>query len=336
MSFSTRRRLLQRGSVALAACALPHVSVWAQAGTAAPSASWPSRPIRLVVGYPPGGFTDVTARLVAQKLQERMGASVIVENRPGANGILAVDHVAKSAPDGHSFAFVIAAHSANTSLYPSLPYDPQKDLAAVSLVGISPLIAAVGNQSPFKTLPQLIEFARRNPGRISFGSSGNGSAAHLTTELLKAVTGTHMVHIPYRGAAAALTDLMGGQIDLFFDAASGLINPGKAGRVQLIGVAGQQRLAALPDLPTFMEQGLKDFTGSTWAGVLAPAAVPREVVQRLSSEIAAVVKLEDVRARMAGMGTEPVGSTPDEFAAFLASETRKWGDVIRRAKVTPD
>lgn len=302
----------------------------------AQSSAWPSRPVRLVVGYPPGGFTDVTARLVAQQLQERLGQSFIVENRPGANGILGVDSVAKAAPDGHSFAFVIAAHAANTSLYPKLPYDPNKDLAAVSLVGLSPLIAAVGNASPYKTLPELIEFARRHPGKISFGSSGNGSAAHLTTELLKSITGTHMVHIPYRGAAAALTDLMGGQIDLFFDAASGLIQPGKAGRVRLIGVAGTQRLPVLPELPTFIEQGLKNFTGSTWAGVLAPAATPREVVQRLSAEIAQIVRLDDVRSRLAAMGTVPMGSSPEEFTAFLAAETRKWGEVIRSAKVTPD
>lgn len=321
--------LTRRGFALTAAAALCAPQVQAQP-------AWPTRPVRIVVGYPPGGFTDVTARLIAQKLQERLGQTFIVDNKPGANGILGVDNVAKSAPDGSTFAFVIAAHTANTSLYPKLPYDPSKDLTAVSLVGLSPLIAAVGNHSPFKTLPELLDYARRHPGKISFGSSGNGSAAHLTTELLKSVTHTHMVHIPYRGAAAALTDLMGGQIDLFFDAASGLINPGKAGKVRLIGVAGQQRLSVLPDLPTFIEQGLKGFTGSTWAGVLAPAGTPKEIVQRLSAEIAQIVKQDDVRARLTAMGTVPVGNSPEEFASFLAAETRKWGDVIRNAKVTPD
>jgi len=320
----TRRSFALTAAAALCA---PHVQA---------QQAWPTRPVRIVVGYPPGGFTDVTARLIAQKLQERLGQTFLVDNKPGANGILGVDSVAKAAPDGSTFAFVIAAHTANTSLYPKLPYDPNKDLAAVSLVGLSPLIAAVGNNSPFKTLPELLDYARRNPGKISFGSSGNGSAAHLTTELLKSVTHTHMVHIPYRGAAAALTDLMGGQIDLFFDAASGLINPGKAGKVRLIGVAGQQRLPVLPDLPTFIEQGLKGFTGSTWAGVLAPAGTPKDIVQRLSAEIAQIVKQDDVRARLAAMGTVPVGTSPEEFTSFLAAETRKWGDVIRNAKVTPD
>lgn len=298
--------------------------------------SWPGKPVRIVVPYPPGGFTDMTARLIAQKLQERLGQSFIVDNKPGANGILGADAVAKAAPDGSTFGFVIAAHTANTTLYPKLPYDPKKDLTGVSLVGLSPLIAAVGNNSPFKTVPELLDYARRNPGKISFGSSGSGSAVHLTTELLKSVTKTYMVHIPYRGSAAALTDLMGGQIDLMFDAAAGLINPGKAGKVRLIGVAGQQRLPVLPDLPTFDEQGVKGFNGSTWAGVIAPAGTPRDIVQRLSAEIAQIVKQDDVKARLIAMGTIPVGSTPDEFSSFITTETKKWGDVIRNAKVTLD
>lgn len=318
----------RRGFALTAAAALCAPQVRAQA--------WPAKTVRMVVPYPPGGFTDVTARLIAQNLQVRLGQSFIVDNKAGANGILGVDSVAKAAPDGSTFGFVIAAHSANTTLYPKLPYDPNKDLAAVSLIGLSPLIAAVGNNSPFQTLPELLAYARRNPGKISFGSSGNGSAAHLTTELLKSLTKTHMVHIPYRGAAGALTDLMGGQIDLFFDAASGLINPGKAGKVRLIGVAGQERLPVLPELPTFIEQGLKGFTGSTWIGVVAPAGTARETVQRLSAEIAQIVRQDDVKARLMAMGTVPVGSTPEEFSSFIAAETKKWGDIIRGAKITAD
>ena len=298
--------------------------------------AWPSKPIRLVVPYPPGGFTDVTARLVAQKLQERLGQPVTVDNRPGANGIIGVDAVAKATPDGYTFGVVIAAYAANTTLYPKLPYDAHKDLAAVSLIGISPLIAAVNNDAPFKTARELVDHAHRNPGKVSFASSGNGSAAHLTTELLKAQTGTYMVHIPYRGAAAALTDLMGGQVSLFFDAASGLINPGKAGKVRLIGVASDKRLPAAPDVPTFAEQGIPNFTGSTWAGMLAPAGTPKDIVKRVADEVARIVRQDDVRARLEGMGTIPVGNSPEEFERFIAAETTKWGDVIRRAKVTAD
>lgn len=308
----------------------------ALAAAPAPAQAWPSKPIRVVVPYPPGGFTDVTARLITQKLQERLGQTVVVDNKPGANGIIGADAVAKAAPDGSTFGIVIAAHAANTTLYPKLPYDPARDLAAVSLIGLSPLIAAVNNDAPFKTAAQLIDYARRNPGKVSFGSSGNGSAAHLSTELLKAQTGAYLVHIPYRGAAAALTDLMGGQIQLLFDAASGLINPGKSGKVRLIGVASEKRLPVVPELPTFVEQGFPNFIASTWAGMLAPAATPKDIVKRMADEVARIVRMDDVRARLEGMGTIPVGNTPEEFQAFLAAETSKWGKVIRDAKVTAD
>ena len=296
--------------------------------------AWPAKPLRIVVPYPPGGFTDVTARLIAQKLQERLGQTVVVDNKAGANGIIGTDAVAKSPADGYTLGVVIAAYAANTTLYPKLPYDPRKDLAAVSLIGLSPLVAAVNNDAPFKTAAELVAYARRHPGKVSFGSSGNGSAAHLTTEYLKALTGSYMVHIPYRGAAAALTDLMGGQIQLFLDAASGLINPGKSGKVRLIGVASDKRLPALPEVPTFIEQGVAGFTGSTWAGLLAPAGTPREVVRRVSDEVARIVRLDDVKARLEQMGTVPVGGTPEEFEQFIATETAKWGKVIRDAKVT--
>jgi tripartite-type tricarboxylate transporter receptor subunit TctC len=322
-----RRSLVKRG-LSLTAAALWAPTVLSQT----PS----GKPIRLIVPYPPGGFTDTTARLIGQKLQERLGQTVVVDNRSGANGILGADAVAKAAPDGTTFGVVIAAHAANTTLYPKLPYNPRKDLAAVSLIGLSPLLAAVNNSSPIKNAADLIAYARANPGAISYGSSGNGSAAHLTGELLQSVTKTQMTHVPYRGAAAALTDLMGGQIQLFFDAASGLINAGSSGKVRLIGVAGTQRLPVLPELPTFAEQGIANFTGSTWAGVIAPAKVPREIIQRVADEIARIVRTDDVKARLEAMGTIPVGNKPEEFEAFLAAETTKWGNVIRTANVKAD
>ena len=323
--FAPDRRRFNGGLVAAgAALVLPT----AQAQT------WPARPIRVIVPYTPGGFTDVTARLVAQKLQERLGQPVAIDNKPGANSIIGVDLIAKAPPDGHTIGVVIAAYAANTTLYAKLPYDPKKDLVPVSLIGVAPLMAAVNNNAPFKTAAELVDYAKRNPGKISFGSSGNGSAAHLTTEFLKAHTGTFMVHIPYRGAAPALNDLMGGQIQLFFDAASGLIGPGKSGTVRIIGVASDRRLPAAPDVPTFIEQGLAGFTGSTWAGVLAPAGTPREIVRRIADEVARIVRMDDVKARLEAMGTIPVGGSPEEFERFLAAETAKWGKVIRDAKVT--
>lgn len=296
---------------------------------------WPAKPIRIIVPYPPGGFTDTTARLVGQKLQERLGQTVVVDNKAGANGTIGVAELARSAPDGHTFAIVIAAHAANPSLYAKLPYDT-RDLAAVSLIGVSPLVAAVSKDAPFKNAQELVAYARRNPGKVSFGSSGNGAAAHLTTELLKSLTQTEMVHIPYKGAAAALQDLMGGQIQLLFDAASGLINPGKAGQVRLIGVAAERRLPMLPDVPTFIEQGIAGFTGSTWAGLLAPARTPPAIIKRVSDEVSRIVRLDDVKSRLEGMGTLPAGSTPEEFAAFIDAESAKWGKVIKEAKVKLD
>jgi len=261
---------------------------------------------------------------------------VLVDNKAGANGTIGVAELARSAPDGHTFAIVIAAHAANPSLYAKLPYDMRNDLAAVSLIGVSPLVAAVNKDAPFKNAQELVAYAKRNPGKVSFGSSGNGSAAHLTSELLKSLTQTEMVHIPYKGAAAALQDLMGGQIHLLFDAASGLINPGKAGQVRLIGVAAERRLPMLPDVSTFIEQGIAGFTGSTWAGLLAPARTPPAVIKRVSQEVSRIVHLDDVKSRLEGMGTLPAGSTPEEFAAFIDAESAKWGKVIREAKVKLD
>jgi tripartite-type tricarboxylate transporter receptor subunit TctC len=322
----SRRTLMQAASTGLASVALPSLA----------QPAWPSRPIRIIVPYTAGGFTDQMARLLQVGLQKRLGQPVVIDNKPGANSIIGVDAVAKAAPDGHTFGVVIAAYAANTTLYPKLPYNPAKDLVGVSLMGISPLLAAVPNNAPFKNATELVAYARANPGKISFGSSGNGSAAHLTSELLKAVTKTYMIHIPYRGAAPALTDLLGGQIQLFFDAPTNLIQSGKSGRLRLIGVASDKRLPAAPDVPTFIEQGLKGFTGSTWASMIAPAGTPRDVVRRMSEEVSAIIRSEEIRAKLEAMGTFAEGSTPEACDAFIAAETAKWAKVIKTAGVTAD
>jgi tripartite-type tricarboxylate transporter receptor subunit TctC len=322
------RRLLLSTAAALIAGA-PALPALAQS-------PWPARPIRLIVPYTPGGFTDQMARLVQPGLQQQLGQTVVIDNRPGANSIIGVDAVARSAPDGYTFAVVIAAYAANTTLYPKLPYDPAKDLQGVALLGVSPLVAAVGNQAPFKTAKELAAYAKANPGKLSYGSSGNGSAAHLTSELFKSITGTDMVHVPYKGAAPALTGLLGNETQLFLDAPTGLINMGQQGKVRLIGVAGDKRLPALPEVPTFIEQGFPGFTGSTWAGVLAPAGTPPEIVRRMAEALTTVIRSEEARPRLEAMGTFAAGGTPAEFDAFIASETAKWGKVIRDAKVRMD
>ena len=298
--------------------------------------AWPNKPIRIIVPYTPGGFTDQMARIVQVGLQNRLQQTVTVDNKPGANSIIGVDLLAKAPADGSTFAVVIAAYAANNTLYPKLPYDSRKDLTGVALMGVSPLLAAINNDAPFKTARQLIDYARANPGKVSFGSSGNGSAAHLTSELLKSLTQTYMVHIPYRGAVPALTDLMGGQIQLFFDAATGLINQGKAGKVRLIGVASDKRLPAVPDVPTFIEQGFAGFTGSTWAGMLAPSATPKDILNRMAQEVTRIVRSDETRARLDGMGTFAAGGTPEEFDTFIGQETTKWASVIKNAGVKAD
>lgn len=295
--------------------------------------AWPDKPVRMIVPYTPGGFTDNMARLVAHHLSSRLGQQVIIENKPGGGSIIGVDAVAKAAPDGYTLGMVIAAYAANMTLYPKLPY-AQKDLQPVSLVGISPLVGAVNKDLPYKNAKQLIDFARANPGKISYGSSGNGSAVHLSTELLKMLTKTDMQHVAYKGAAPALSDLMGGHIQLFLDAASGLIQPIKTGKVQAVGVASDRRLPALPDVPTFIEQGITGFTGSTWAGILAPAGTPRDIVKRVSDEVAQIVKMPEVVSRLDTMGVFASGSSPEEFGRFIDEEVKKWGDVIRTAKIT--
>ena len=323
-SLISRRTVIQAGSAGLASSVLPALA----------QSAWPTRPIRIVVPYTAGGFTDQMARLVQVGLQRSLGQPVVIDNKPGANSIIGVDAVAKAAPDGHTFGVVIAAYAANTTLYPKLPYNPTKDLVGVSLMGVSPLLAAVNNNAPFKNAKELVAYAKANPGKVSFGSSGTGSAAHLTTELMKALTKTFMVHIPYRGAAPAFTDLLGGQIQLFLDAPTGLIQAGKTGRVRLIGVSSDKRLPAIPDVPTFIEQGIPGLVGSTWASMIAPAGTPRDIVQRMSDEVSRIIRSEETRAKLDAMGTFAEGSTPEACDAFIATETTKWAKVIKDAGVT--
>jgi len=322
----SRRRVVQAAGAALASAALPALA----------QTAWPSKPIKIIVPYTAGGFTDQMARLLTLGLQKQFGQSVVIDNKPGANSIIGVDAVAKSTPDGHTFGVVIPAFTANTTLYPKLPYNPRKDLMGVSLLGVSPLVAAVAPNAPFKTVKELVAYAKANPGKVSFASSGTGSAAHLTSELLKSLTKTFMVHIPYRGAAPALTDLLGGQVPLFLDPPPNLIQPAKAGRITLIGVASEKRLPMLPDVPTFIEQGVPGMLGSTWASMIAPAGTPRDIVKRMSDAVNAIIQSDETKAKLDTMGTFGEGTMPEACDAFLAAETTKWGKVIRDAGVTLD
>ena len=302
----------------------------------AASTAYPARPIRIVVPYTPGGFTDVTTRIVAAELSKNFGQNIIVDNRPGANSIVGVDIVSKSAPDGYTLASVIPAHAANQTLYPKLPYHSVKSFAPVSLAASAPLILCVTNALPAKSVKELVALAKSRPGKLAFASSGVGASAHLSMELLMMMTGISMVHVPYKGTAPALVDLTSGQVQVMFDVPSSMLPHVKAGRIRALAMASEKRYSAAPDLPTISESAVPGYASGSWVGFLAPAGTPREVVAKLGKEIMGIVNRPDVRERFIQIGIEPVGNSPEAFTAFLRNEVAKWEKVIRTANVKVD
>jgi tripartite-type tricarboxylate transporter receptor subunit TctC len=311
--------------------ALAAALVWT-AGAAAQT--YPSKPIRWIVPYTPGGITDNVTRVVTQRVQEQTGWNIVVENKPGANSILGADLAAKSPPDGYTFLTVIAAHAANATLYAGkIPYDPVKSFAPVSLAAIAPLIMTANNNLPVKDAKELIAYAKANPGKISFGSSGIGAAAHLTTELFKQTAGVDMVHIPYKGTAGALQDLMGGNLQILVDTPSALMPHVRGGKIKAIGMFSNKRLAGAAEVPTMAEAGGPALEAATWVLFLAPAGTPRDIVNRMSAEVAKAVGAPDIKSRFEALSIEPVGNTPEQAAKFLADEIAKWSKVITTAGV---
>ena len=303
-------------------------------GVGAAHAQYPARPIRWIVPYTPGGITDSVTRIVTQKLQEGMGQPVVVENRPGANSIVGADIVAKAAPDGYTMLTVIAAHSANATLYAGkLPFDTVKSFTPVSLVAIAPLIITVNNNFPAKDMRELIAYARANPGKVSFGSSGIGAAAHLTTELLKQTAAIDMVHVPYKGTAPALQGLLAGDIQVLVDVPSSMMPHVRGGKARALGMFSAQRVPGAQEVPTIAEAGGPPIESSTWVLFLAPAGTPRDVVNRLSAEVAKAVSSPELKSRFEQLGIEAVGNTPEQAAKFLDDEIAKWSKVINTAGV---
>jgi tripartite-type tricarboxylate transporter receptor subunit TctC len=301
-------------------------------GAAFAQTKYPNRPLRVIVPYTPGGITDVATRMVTQEIAKTLGQNVIVDNRPGANSIVGVDIAAKSVPDGYTLTSVIAAHAANQTLYPKLPYDSIKSFAPVSLLVTAPLIVCVTNSLPVKTPKDLVDVAKAKPGQLTFASSGVGAAAHLTTELLMLTTGIKMIHVPYKGTAPALLDLTGGQVSIMMDTPGSMLPHSRAGKIRAIGMASEKRVAVAPELPTLVESGV-NVVGGTWVGILAPAGTPKEIVALLSKEMQAAVRKPELRERFITLGIDPAGSTPEEFSKFLRNEVDKWGKVIRAANV---
>jgi len=294
--------------------------------------NYPARPIRGVVPYTPGGITDVVTRIVAQEVSKAVNQNVLVDNRPGANSILGVEIVSKATADGYTLASVIAAHAANQTLYPKLPYDSVKSFAPVSLLVTAPLIVTATNNLAAKDAKDLVALAKAKPGTLSFGSSGIGAAAHLTTELLMLTTGIKLNHIPYKGTAPALQDLVSGQIHILMDTPSSMMPHVRGGRIKALGMASEKRIQSAPDIPTLTETGVA-VVGGTWVGWLAPAGTPPATIDKLSAQIMPAFKRQDIRDRLVQMGIDPVGSSPAEFDKFLKSEVAKWAKVIKDAGV---
>ncbi|WP_233202541.1 MULTISPECIES: tripartite tricarboxylate transporter substrate binding protein [unclassified Limnohabitans] len=296
--------------------------------------AWPGKPIKWIIPYPPGGITDSATRMVVQKVQEQTGWNIVVENKPGANSILGAELAARAAPDGYTFLTVIGAHAANATLYAGrLPYDVVKSFAPVSLVGVAPLLMTVNNNLPVKDVKELIAYTKANPGKVSFGSSGVGAAAHLTQELFKQVSGADMVHVPYKGTAPALNDLMGGSLQILTDTPSALMPHVRSGKIKALAVFSNKRVPGVTEVPTIAEAGGPAIEGSTWVLFLAPAATPREIVNRMSAETAKAINTPEMKARFESLGIEPGGTTPEQAAKFLDDEIAKWAKVIAAAGV---
>ena len=301
--------------------------------------NFPTRPITIVVPASPGGAIDITARLIGAKLSAAWGQPVNIDNRAGATGTTGTDFVAKAAPDGHVLALVASSHAINPSMFRKLPYDTVKSFEPVMLTHVVPLMLVVSPALPVKTVPELIAYGKGNPGKLSFASSGNGGAPHMSGELFKSMTGTFMVHIPYRGSGPALIDLMGGSMDVMFDNLPSALPHIKSGRLKALAVTSAVRSSALPDLPTVAEAGgsvLKGYEASSWFGLLAPAGTPADVIGRVQAEVARSLAAPAIKERLVAQGAIPSGNTPAEFARFIDAETRKWAGVVKASGARVD
>jgi tripartite-type tricarboxylate transporter receptor subunit TctC len=311
--------------------------VWAiaQCAMAQGAEPYPSRPLRLVVTVPPGGAADFIARLVGGQLAESLGQPVLVENRGGAGGTIAADAVAKSAPDGYTLLQnSITTHGVGPHLYARLPYDPVKDFAPVSGIALLPLIMAINAELPPKSVAELISYSRST--NLNFASSGNGGAPHMAAELFKNVTGAPLTHVPYKGSGPAVADLVGGRVQVMFDAAPSLIAHVRSGKLRVLAAASSERNRLLPDVPTFAELGYPKVAVSLWYGLLAPAGTPRPIIERLNKEVAKILETPEIGERLRSQGAEPMPGTPEAFASFMQEEMAKWAPVVKQAGVKLD
>jgi tripartite-type tricarboxylate transporter receptor subunit TctC len=292
-------------------------------------AAWPERPINFVIPFATGGSADALGRLFAERLSSAVGQPVIVDNRPGAGGNTGTGFVAKAAPDGYTLLFTSTSYAINPSLYASVPYDIDKDFAAVALMAVVPNMLVIHPALPFKTVPELVAYAKANPGKLNFGSSGNGTSVHLAGELFKSLTQIDIVHVPYRGAAAALTDLLSGNIQMLFDTTPSSIPHVQSGRLRVLGIATQKRLPELPEVPTFGELGYPSLVSGAWVGILVPAGTPRAIVERINKVYVAATADPVTVGKLHQMGAQELTGSPEDVAKFLKAEQERWGGVIK-------
>ena len=313
--------------------ALASLSLLALTPGSAAAQAWPAKPISLVVPFPAGGTTDVLARALADKLQQSLGQPVVVESKPGAGATLGADYVAKAKPDGYTLLVGAVHHTIASSVYKKLPYDFQKDLTPITTIALVPNVLVINANTPAKNLAELVALLKAKPGQYNFGSNGNGTAQHLIGTLFENLTGTELVHIPYKGSGPLATDLLGGQVTMSFDTVTPVLQHIRSGKLRALAVTTARRSQALPEVPTLDEAGLKGFNIGTWFGVLAPAATPKEVVARLNAEMVKIIQSADFKHRMDEIGAEPVGDSPAQMASQIKSETEKFAKLVKEAKV---
>ena len=305
--------------------------------TATFAADFPTKPIRLIVPYPPGGGNDTIARLLAQKVQEDWGQQLIVDNRPGAGATIGTALAARAAPDGYTIVMTsVATHAMGPQLYSNPGYDALKDFAAVTLLATTPMLLAASVSQPFKTLPELLAAAKAAPGKLSFASGGNGTPPHLSGAIFMDKAGVQMVHVPYKGSGPALVDVMAGQVTLIIDTAASATPHVRSGKLRGIAITGKQRWPDLPEVPTFAEGGLTDYESSSWYAIHAPAGTPKPVIAKLNAEFVRIVNMLDIKERFRQFSAAPVGSTPEQLDAFVKSEFAKWGKVIKSLNLRVD
>lgn len=298
------------------------------------AADYPTKPIRLIVPFAAGGGNDAVARTIAERISRGLGQQVVVDNRAGAGGILGAEVAAKSPPDGYTlFLGGVGSHAINPSIHRDLPYDPVKDFAPVSLIAAAPLILVANPAVPASNLQEFIAYVRAHPGDVNYASNGNGSSSHLAAAMFESMTGTRMTHVPYKGLAPALVDLLSGQVQVMFSSVVAILPHVQAGKVKAIAVTGRKRLAQLPNVPTVAEAGVPGYQASSWYGILAPAGTPPQVIERLHTEIAKAVRDPAVRKSFETEDAEPIGSTPQEFAEHIRAELERLGKVAREAHI---